>query len=70
MLESDWIHISESVDGEGQLSLVITHSDTITPWKIMGMMQAGADFHRTMTTNIFFGAPTGFVGEWSEEDDE
>ena len=70
MLEADWIHLGEIMDGEGQLSLAITHSEGITPWKILGMLQAAGDFHRTMTTNIFFGSPTGFVGEWVDEDFE
>lgn len=56
-LESDWVRVSELIDSDGDPTLQVTHSETLTPWKLVGMLQAAADYHRELVKNIFFSSP-------------
>lgn len=67
-VETEWVRISECMDAEGDMAIRIHHSEGMVPWKMLGMLQAAADFHRTMMTNEFF----AYSCEYCEEggDDE
>jgi hypothetical protein len=51
----DWVRIFEVVQEDNTKTLEIEHSPDCDAWKLQGMLQAAADYYRTMTTNIFFG---------------
>ncbi len=64
--EWDWVRVYEEIQSDGTPSLGIQHTADISPWKLQGMLQAAADYYRTMTTNVFFGSDD----PWSELEEE
>lgn len=55
VFESSWVRVSEVIHGDGTPELVLTHSETLTPWAVTAMLIAASDFHCTVVTNIFYG---------------
>ena len=55
LFEGDWVRIVEYIDANGDASLHVSNSELLTPWKMLGMLQASTEFQSTMTTNIFYG---------------
>jgi len=64
----DWVRIFEVIEADGSKSIRIDHSDDIEPWKITGMLQAAADFHRQLMTNVFFNV--GWEEAWGDSEEE
>jgi hypothetical protein len=62
VFESAWVRVTEAIDENGSPTLEITHDEFCTPWQIMGMLQAAADYHRELTKNVFF------CGSWEDID--
>lgn len=54
--EADWVRVVEVVGDDGVPTLLLEHSDMMTPWKMLGLLQAALEFQKTMTTNLFYGA--------------
>lgn len=71
LFEGDWVRIVEYIDDNGDASLHVSNSDMLTPWKMLGMLQASTEFQATMTTNIFYGHSfEDMVCEEPEEDED
>lgn len=53
--ETGWVKVSEWLDGDGDAYYAMSHSEVMTPAKIIGLLTAALDFHRAMATNMLFG---------------
>jgi hypothetical protein len=65
----DWIRVVEVIESDGSQRLHVEHSDDMAPWKLLGMLQAAADWHRTLTTNVMFGGEYALEMFEDEDDD-
>lgn len=54
-IEVDYVHIAEVVDSNGQLVILVNNSESLTPWKMLGMLEAARQYQATVNVNLFYG---------------